>query len=104
MIKLKRVLNPLLYLSLAVLLFSCAATPQHESSGEYMDDTVISSKVKMAIIGDKSLKVFQISVETYKGQVQLSGFVDSPQTVERAEEVAGAVKGVQSVKNSLIVK
>ena len=65
---------------------------------------MITTKVKAAIYNEPSLKVSQINVETFKGEVQLSGFVDSPQSVNKAGEVARGVNGVKSVKNSLIVK
>ncbi len=93
----------LLLLAIAVLA-GCAATRTQESTGEYVDDSTITAKVKAAILGDPALKVFQISVETFKGVVQLSGFVNSPQVVSRAGEVAGRVSGVKSVKNNLLVK
>jgi osmotically-inducible protein OsmY len=86
---------------------ACAATPPastHESTGEYIDDSVITAKVKAAVLDEASLKSFQIGVETFKGVVQLSGFVDSRHAVQRAGEVAKAVKGVASVKNDLVVK
>jgi hyperosmotically inducible protein len=83
---------------------SCASTPKQESTGEYVDDSVITTKVKSLIAADDFLKSFQISVETYKGIVQLSGFVNSQNLVDKAGQIAGSVKGVRSVKNSLIVK
>ena len=83
---------------------SCASTPRHESTGEYIDDSVITSKIKSLIAQDDFLKSFQISVETYKGVVQLSGFVDSQKIVEIADQTARSVKGVRSVKNSLRVR
>jgi osmotically-inducible protein OsmY len=70
----------------------------------YVDDSVLTSKVKTEIFNDPMLKVLQINVESYKGVVQLSGFVDSSQAANRAVEVAKSVKGVQSVKNNLVVK
>ena len=82
----------------------CASTPTRESTGEYIDDSTITTKVKAAIFSDPSLKVFQINVETFKGEVQLSGSVDSDQIVNKAGEVARGVGGVNSVKNDLIVK
>jgi osmotically-inducible protein OsmY len=85
-------------------LLGCASTPTKESTGEYVDDSTITTKVKAAIFNDPALKVFQINVETFKGEVQLSGFVDSAQHVKRAGEVARGVGGVKSVKNNLIVK
>ncbi|MFC1857414.1 BON domain-containing protein [Thermodesulfobacteriota bacterium] len=83
---------------------ACASTSKRESAGEYIDDSVITTKVKSLLAGDDFLKSFQISVETYKGTVQLSGFVNSQQAVDKAGEIARSVKGVKSVKNALIVK
>ncbi len=85
-------------------LVGCASTRTHESAGEYVDNSVITMKVKAAILDEPSLKSFQISVKTYKDVVQLSGFVDSAQSVRRAGEVASSVQGVSSVRNDLIVK
>lgn len=89
---------------LAAFIAGCAGTMKKESTGEYVDDTVITSKVKAEIFNDPMLKVLQINVESFKGVVQLSGFVDSAKAADRAEVVAGSVKGVTSVKNSLVVK
>jgi osmotically-inducible protein OsmY len=83
---------------------ACASTSKQESTGEYVDDSVITTKVKALLAEDDFLKSFQISVETYKGTVQLSGFVGSQKAVDKAEEIARSVKGVKSVKNDLIVK
>ena len=91
-------------LSLGAALAGCAATSTHESTGGYVDNSVITTKVKTAILDDASLKVFQIHVVTYKDVVQLSGFVDSGAMVSRAGDVARKVEGVKSVKNDLIVK
>jgi osmotically-inducible protein OsmY len=82
----------------------CAGSAHKRSSGQVVDDSVITTKVKAAILDDQSLKVLQINVETFKGVVQLSGFVDSAQSKSRAGEVAAGVKGVTSVKNDLLVK
>jgi osmotically-inducible protein OsmY len=82
----------------------CASTRTQESTGQYVDDSTITTKVKAEILGDPALKVFQISVETFKGVVQLSGFVNSADVRSRAAVVAGRVSGVKSVKNDLIVK
>jgi hypothetical protein len=89
---------------LSISAMACNSTSTSESTGEYVDDAVISSKVRADIIGDKDLKLTQIDVETYKGTVQLSGFVDTIQTKWRAGSVAGNVKGVRQVSNNLIVK
>ena len=83
---------------------ACASTRTHESTGEYVDDSVITTKVKALLAEDDFLKSFQIGVETYKGTVQLSGFVNSRQAVNKAGEIARSVKGVRSLKNNLIVK
>ncbi len=94
----------LLGLVLTVSLADCAGSRSYESTGEYIDDTILTTKVKTSILGDSSLKVMQIDVETFKGVVQLSGFVDSSNAVTRAVELARTVRGVKSVNNSLIVK
>jgi osmotically-inducible protein OsmY len=85
-------------------LAACASTRTHESTGEYDDDSVITTKVKALLAEDDFLKSFQIGVETDKGRVQLSGFVNSQNAVDKAGEIARSVKGVRSVKNNLIVK
>ncbi|MGZ5200979.1 MAG: BON domain-containing protein [Telluria sp.] len=82
----------------------CAATRTHESSGQYIDDTAITTSVKAAILNEPSLKVAEINVETYKGAVQLSGFVRSEEAMATAERVARSVHGVQSVKNDMRLK
>jgi osmotically-inducible protein OsmY len=69
-----------------------------------MDNSVITAKVKAAILEDPMLKVFQINVESFKGDVQLSGFVDSAQAAARAVQITRRVEGVTSVKNSLVIK
>ena len=75
-----------------------------QSTGEYVDDAAITSKVKAALLGDSGLKSFNIGVETYKDVVQLSGFVNGDQVKARAGEVAAGVSGVRSVRNNLVVK
>ena len=87
-----------------VALVACASTAKQSSTGEYVDDSVITTKVKSLLAADDFLKSFQISVETYKGVVQLSGFVNAQKAVDKAVEIARSVKGVKSVKNDLIVK
>ena len=81
-----------------------APEPGLRKAREYVDDSTITTKVKAAIFDDPAPKVFQISVETFKGVVQLSGFVNSAEIRSRAGVVASRVSGVQSVKNSLLVK
>lgn len=95
------------YFLLVVLLsalMGCASTEQKESTGEYIDDSVITTKVKAEIFNDASLKSSEINVETFKGVVQLSGFVNSQEDINRAAELARGVKGVTSVKNDMRVK
>ncbi|HZP86416.1 MAG TPA: BON domain-containing protein [Burkholderiales bacterium] len=82
----------------------CASTPRHEATGEYVDDTVITGKVKTAIFAEPTLKSAEINVETFKGIVQLSGFVSSQALEERAVAVARGVGGVKSVKNDMRLK
>jgi osmotically-inducible protein OsmY len=94
----------LVLILLVATLMACASTPKQESTGEYVDDSVITTKVKSLLAADDFLKSFQIGVETYKGTVQLSGFVNSQNAVNKAVEITRSVKGVGSVKNNLIVK
>jgi osmotically-inducible protein OsmY len=81
-----------------------AAEPVNRSPGKYIDDKVITAKVKAALVEEPGVKALQIKVETYKGVVQLSGFVDNPKQIRRAGEIAMGVEGVKSVKNDLIVR
>jgi osmotically-inducible protein OsmY len=82
----------------------CASTRTHEGTGQYIDDAAITTKVKTAILGEPGLKVAEINVETFKGVVQLSGFVSSRKDNASAVRVASAVGGVKSVKNDMQVK
>jgi len=94
-------------LFLAVMLVSaagCASSSKQEGTGEYVDDSVITTKVKAAIFNEPSLKSAEINVETFKGAVQLSGFVSSQTAVNKAVAVARTVGGVTSVKNDMRVK
>ena len=79
----------------------CAATPTRESTGQYVDDSVITTKVKAAILDRPTLKVFEIKVDTFKGVVTLSGVVRSQATIDEATAVARTVAGVKSVRNNL---
>lgn len=95
----------LFFLSLfGLTLLGCGATSNREGTGEYFDDTVITTKVKAAILNTSSLKVSEINVETFKGVVQLSGFVSSADDINTAIRVARGVNGVTSVKNAMQVK
>ena len=92
------------FAALLASLLGCASTPKHEGTGEYLDDTVITTKVKVAIFSEPSLKSAEINVETFKGIVQLSGFVSSPAAINKASDVARSVNGVKSVRNDLHLK
>jgi osmotically-inducible protein OsmY len=107
--------NIWLSMSAAILAatIGCAATapqpqtpppPKEESTGQYIDDTVITSRVKAALVADPATKASQVNVETFKGVVQLSGFVESQAMANKAVELARSVKGVASVKNDMRVR
>ncbi len=98
------IIRCLVLLMLITTFAACASTRTHESTGEYVDDSVITTKIKSLLAEDDFFKSFQISVETFKGTVQLSGFVNSKQAVDKAGQIARSVQGVKSVKNNLIVK
>jgi hypothetical protein len=85
-------------------LAACASTSKQEGTGDYIDDSVITTKIKSQLAADDFLKSFQISVESRKGIAQLSGFVDSQKAVDKAGQIARGVEGVKSVRNDLIVK
>jgi len=87
-----------------VTILGCASTAQKEGTGEYIDDSVITTKVKAAVLKEDTLKSSEINVETYKGVVQLSGFVNSEADIKKAVEVTRNVKGVTSVKNDMRLK
>ena len=89
---------------LLAILLGCASTPKQEGTGEYFDDAVLTTKVKAAVFNEPSLKSAEINVETFKGVVQLSGFVGSQADINKAVELARSVKGVTSVKNDMRVK
>ena len=90
MVKRHRMLGFLICIGLIAVFLGCASTPTREGTGEYIDDSAITTKVKAAIFNDPSLKVFQINVETFKGEVQLSGFVDSARASKRQERSPAA--------------
>lgn len=101
------VVKPLSALLAALLLMTsvgCASSRTQEGTGQYVDDSVITTKVKAAILGEPGLKVSEINVETFKGAVQLSGFVNSREDIDAAARVARGVNGVTSVKNSMQLK
>ena len=104
MTQLGKYLSPLFVAVALVSAAGCASTPTREGTGEYVDDTVITTKVKTAILNEPSLKVAEINVETFKGVVQLSGFVSSQAAATKAVDVTRTVGGVKSVKNDMRIK
>ena len=102
--KLFNLFAPFLLVILLASFLGCASTAKQEGTGEYIDDSVITTKVKAQIFGDASLKSSEINVETFKGVVQLSGFVNSQADIDRAVELTRGVKGVTSVKDDMRVK
>lgn len=90
--------------ALVLTMAGCASTSRHEGTGEYIDDTVLTTKTKAAIFNEPSLKSAEINVETFKGIVQLSGFVSSQADINRAAEIARGIAGVKSVKNDMRLK
>ncbi|WP_018145505.1 MULTISPECIES: BON domain-containing protein [unclassified Thioalkalivibrio] len=100
-----RYLPPIfLTLLLALLLAGCAGSGERQTVGEYVDDSVITTKVKAALFNEPSLSGFEVSVETYEGRVQLSGFVSSQEDINKAVEIARGVEGVRSVENDMQLK
>ena len=94
----------LFFALLLASLIGCASTPKQEGTGEYVDDGVITTKVKAAIFNEPTLKSTEINVETFKGVVQLGGFVSSQADINKAAEIARSVKGVKAVKNDMRLK
>lgn len=95
------------FFSIILLLLAvagCAGGKTYESTGEYLDNAALTTKVKTTIIGDPKLKFFQINVKSFRGVVLLSGFVDSQAAADRAVDLTRKIKGVKSVTNSLVVK
>ncbi len=99
-----RVMVSLMLAAVFVAILGCASTASKEGTGEYIDDTVITTKVKAAILNEETLKSAEVNVETFKGVVQLSGFVNSEADIAKAASVARGVKGVTSVKNDMRLK
>jgi osmotically-inducible protein OsmY len=94
-----------LFASLLILsMVACAPTAKREGTGEYIDDALITTKVKAALAADPDVKATEVNVETFKGAVQLSGFVSSQEAIRKAVELARNVEGVRGVKNNMVVK
>ena len=104
MTSITRKLATLAGIAFVAMALGCASTAKQEGSGEYVDDTVITGKVKAAIFNEPTLKSAEINVETFKGVVQLSGFVSSAANEGTAMQVARNVGGVKSVKNDMRLK
>ena len=99
-----KTLTTLFSIIMLIATLGCASTRTHEGTGEYVDDSVITTKVKAAIFNEPGLKVSEVQVETFKGVVQLSGFVSSRADIKDAVRVASAVNGVKSVTNDMQLK
>jgi len=99
-----KILAPLVATAMLLVTVGCASTRTQEGTGQYVDDTVITTKVKSAILGEPGLKVSEVNVETFKGVVQLSGFVSSRGDIDSAMRLARNVDGVKSVKNDMQLK
>ncbi len=100
-------IKKVVFFSLAVVMstiVACSSTPKQEGTGEYIDDSVVTAKVKAAVLNEPTLKSAEINVETFKGVVQLSGFVNSQEDISKAVSVTSQVKGVVSVKNDMRLK
>jgi osmotically-inducible protein OsmY len=94
-----------LFASILILaMVACAPTAKREGTGEYMDDALITTKVKAALAADPNVKATEVKVETFKGMVQLSGFVSSKESIQKAIDIARGVGGVRGVKNDMVVK
>jgi osmotically-inducible protein OsmY len=104
MSKLNLITRFLLSFLVMLSIAGCAGNKVSESTGEYFDDSMITAKIKSAILADSRLRSLDITVVTFKGVVQLSGFVDSKGVSDRAVQVSRTVKGVKAVNNSLVVK
>ena len=97
----------LIIFSFTILLASlvgCASTKIQEGTGEFVDNAVITTKVKTALFNEAPLKSFEINVKTFKGNVQLSGFVNTQSDIEKAEKITKKIKGVKSIKNNILLK
>ncbi len=102
--QLSKVLTAFIVALTLIAATGCASTAKHEGTGEYVDDSVITTKVKAMLFDEPNLRSGQINVETFKGVVQLSGFVGTRADINRAVEIARSVKGVESVKNDMRLK
>lgn len=102
--RLAHLFKALLASILMLALVACAPTAKREGAGEYVDDALITTKVKAALAADPNVKATEVNVETFKGMVQLSGFVSSRDSIQKAIDIARGVGGVRGVKNDMVVK
>ena len=100
----QRITQIIIGIAVALTLAACAATPTREGTGEYFDDTVVTSKVKAALFKDPAVSGLAVNVETFKGVVQLSGFVKTTAERDRAHVVAHETPGVKQVKNDILIR
>lgn len=101
---LKTVCSAILAILLLTTAIGCAGSATQESTGEYIDDTWITTKVKASLVDDPDVKAREVNVETFKGVVQLSGFVESAEAMARAIDIAAGIEGVTSVRNNMTIK
>ena len=99
-----KILASFMLATVFAVMLGCASTAKHQGTGEYVDDSVITTKVKAAVFNEPTLKSAEINVETYKGVVQLSGFVNSEADIAKAASLAKGIKGVTSVNNDMRLK
>lgn len=100
----KAIFSSLLAILLITTVIGCAGSATQESTGEYIDDTWITTKVKASLVDDPDVKAREVNVETFKGVVQLSGFVESQEAMDQAVIIARSIEGVVSVKNDMTIK
>jgi len=98
------ILKTLFIVLFAAFLVSCSATTKSESTGQYLDSTAITARVKAHLIDELGTKAFAVKVKTYKDKVQLSGFVKDENIKKRAGTIAGKVSNVKQVINNIIVR
>lgn len=99
-----KIISAFILAAVFTIMLGCASTATKSGTGEYIDDSVITTKVKAAVLKEETLKSSEINVETFKGVVQLSGFVNSQADIAKAAQVASGVEGVMSVKNDMRLK
>ena len=102
--KIAQRLSSLLVAVSLVAMAGCAPTSKEQGTGEFIDDSVITAKVKSSLYADPEVKGSEIQVETFKGEVQLSGFVAEAGDAQKAVQIARGVKGVTAVRNDIRVK